>query len=185
MEWDKVEDLSQITSYIYRFHSDGEIVMDWMDVGLKVTISNVNLKLKSGRTYTAEVKAVNGGGFNSSRVHSSLIIVSEPPVLTGQPVSAVFKQGQLTLDWNNVFNIISGIPHHYSLVVGSRDGFSDVVDVSYTRDHLYDVSVPASTLVSSDLNELFVKITCTYNTGLFSIYSTTYKVLLLLHFKLI
>ncbi|KAH3708873.1 uncharacterized protein LOC127857111 [Dreissena polymorpha] len=176
MEWNSFEDHSHITSFKYRIHSDGEIVLDGMAVGFKDTISNVNLKLKSGRTYTAEVKAVNGGGLSSPNVQSSLTVASEPPALSGQPATAVIRQGKLTLDWGNVFNTISGIPHQYSLVVGSRDGFSDIVDVSYTRYHLYDVIVPTSTLVSPDITELCVKITCTFNTGLFSIYSTTFKV---------
>ncbi|KAH3708717.1 hypothetical protein DPMN_068176 [Dreissena polymorpha] len=68
-----------------------------------------------------------------------------------------------------------GVPIHYSLVVGSRDGFSDIADVSYTRDHVYDVIVPSSTLDSPNLNELYIKVTCTYSTGLFTTYSTSYK----------
>ena len=83
MEWNSFEDRSHITSFKYRIHSDGEIVMDWMAVGFKDTISNVNLKLKSGRTYTAEVKAVNGGGLSSPSVQSSLTVATEPPALSG------------------------------------------------------------------------------------------------------
>ena len=96
-------------------------------------------------------------------------------IFLGQPVAAVFEQGTLKLNWKDVFNTFHGVPHHYSLVVGSRDGFSDVAEVIYTRDHVYDVIVPSSTFVSPDLNEMYIKITCTYSTGLFSIYSTSYK----------
>ncbi|KAH3708755.1 hypothetical protein DPMN_068214 [Dreissena polymorpha] len=83
LEWINFEDRSLITSYRYRIHSNGKIVVDWMDAGFKDTISYLNLKLMSGQTYTAEVKAVNGGYFNSSSVQSSLVLVSEPPALSG------------------------------------------------------------------------------------------------------
>ncbi|KAH3708866.1 hypothetical protein DPMN_068325 [Dreissena polymorpha] len=83
MEWDNFEDRSQITSYRYRILSNGEIVVDWMDSGLKNTISNFHLNLMSGQTYNAEVKALNGGDLNSSSIQSSLVLVSEPPALSG------------------------------------------------------------------------------------------------------
>ncbi|KAH3799715.1 hypothetical protein DPMN_153327 [Dreissena polymorpha] len=83
MEWDNFEDSSEITSYSYRIQSNGEIVVDWTDAGLKDMFSNEHLKLKSGQTYTTEVHAENGGGFTSSGVKSSLIVASEPPALTG------------------------------------------------------------------------------------------------------
>ncbi|KAH3799520.1 hypothetical protein DPMN_153130 [Dreissena polymorpha] len=83
MEWNNFEDCSEITSYSYRIQSNGEVVVDWTDAGLKDMFSNEHLKLKSGQTYTTEVHAVNGGGFTSSGVKSSLIVASEPPALTG------------------------------------------------------------------------------------------------------
>ncbi|KAH3802452.1 hypothetical protein DPMN_156129 [Dreissena polymorpha] len=83
MEWNNFKDPSEITSYRYRIQSNGDIVVDWTDAGLKDMCSNEHLKLTSGETYTAEIQAVNGGGFASSVVKSSLIVASEPPALTG------------------------------------------------------------------------------------------------------
>ncbi|XP_052220285.1 uncharacterized protein LOC127837360 isoform X3 [Dreissena polymorpha] len=175
MECNNFEDPSEITSYSYRIQSNGEIVVDWTDAGIKDMFSNEHLQLKSGQTYTTEVHALNGGGFTSSDVKSSLIVALEPPELTGSHISAVFANGKLSLNWENVFNRIPGVPVHYSLIIGSRDGFSDIADVNYTRNHVYDVIVPSSTLVSSNLNELYIKVSCTYSTGMYTTYSTSYK----------
>ncbi|KAH3802480.1 hypothetical protein DPMN_156158 [Dreissena polymorpha] len=175
MEWNNFEDPSEITSYRYRIQSNGDIVVDWTDAGLKDMCSNEHLKLTSGETYTAEIQAVNGGGFASSGVKSSLIVASEPPALTGSHISAVFVSGKLTLDWENVFDTLTGVPTHYSLVVGSREGFSDIADVNYTRDHVYDIIVPSSTLVAPNLNKLYIKVSCTYTTGMFTTYNTSHK----------
>ncbi|KAH3799701.1 hypothetical protein DPMN_153313 [Dreissena polymorpha] len=83
MECNNFEDPSEITSYSYRIQSNGEIVVDWTDAGIKDMFSNEHLQLKSGQTYTTEVHALNGGGFTSSDVKSSLIVALEPPELTG------------------------------------------------------------------------------------------------------
>ncbi|KAH3708716.1 hypothetical protein DPMN_068175 [Dreissena polymorpha] len=98
MELNNFEDPSEITSFSYRIQSNGDIVVDWTDADRKDTFSNEHLKLKSGQIYTTEVHAVNGGGFTSFSVNSSLIVASDPPALTG-----VFYQ---ILNSNSIFAFI-------------------------------------------------------------------------------
>ncbi|XP_052249682.1 uncharacterized protein LOC127857316 [Dreissena polymorpha] len=172
-EWNDFMDDAQILSYQYRVLQDGLVIVDWSTVIFKNMASINNLALVSGNVYTAEVKAMNAGNLSSSNVKSSLLVSSEPPKLTGLPLKISAANQTLHFEWTDVFLPLNST-HYYSLVIGSQDGFNDIADVQYTRDQVYDVIVPESTYVTNDVNELFIYVSCTYNTGLFSTYRMSY-----------
>ncbi|KAH3774477.1 hypothetical protein DPMN_175859 [Dreissena polymorpha] len=93
-------------------------------------------------------------------------------ILSGNPANLTRLNDTLLLDWADVFNTAPDIPHRYGLIIGSRDGHTDIADVAHLSKHVYDVTIPSYTLVSPVVSELFVCIFCTYSTGLSSMYKT-------------
>jgi len=87
------------------------------------------------------------------------------------------RDGQtLKLDWGGVFNHLPDVPLAYSVVVGTLDGYTDVLDLSYTSGHTHDVIVPTETLLTPNPTKLFIKVRCTDVIGLSTVYETTYTI---------
>jgi len=97
-------------------------------------------------------------------------------MFTGNAVSTTRDGQTLRLDWGGVFNHLPDVPVAYSVVVGTLDGSTDVLDLSYTSGFSHVVTVPMTTLLTPNPTELFIKITCTDGTGLATVYATTYKI---------
>jgi len=93
---------------------------------------------------------------------------------TGNAVVTTRDGQTLRLDWKGVFNYLPNVPVAYSVVVGTFDGYTDVLDISYTSGHTHDIIVPTETLLTPNPSKLFIKITCTEVTGLATVYATTY-----------
>ena len=86
------------------------------------------------------------------------------------------RDGQtLRLDWGGVFNLLPDVPVAYSVVVGTLDGYTDVLDLSYTSGHTHHVIIPTETLITTNPTELFIKVTCIDLIGLSTVYETSYK----------
>ena len=96
-------------------------------------------------------------------------------IFTGNAIVTTRDGQKLTLDWGGVINHLPDVPVAYSVVVGTLDGYTDVLDLSYTSGHTHDVIVPTETLLTPNPTELFVKVTCTDVTGLSTLFETTYK----------
>jgi len=89
---------------------------------------------------------------------------------------ATTRVGQtLKLDWGDAFHLTQDVPVAYSVVIGTLNGYSDVLDLDYTSGHEYDVSIPSETLMTANPTELFIKIKCIDVTGLSTVLETVYK----------
>jgi len=95
-------------------------------------------------------------------------------MLTGNAVVTTRDGQTLRLDWGGVFNHLPDVPVAYSVVVGTLDGYTDVLDLSFTSGHTHDVIVPTETLLTPNPTNLFIKVTCTDINGLATVYATTY-----------
>jgi len=96
-------------------------------------------------------------------------------MFTGNAIVTTRDGQTLGLDWGSVFNHLPDVPVAYSVVVGTLDGYTDVLDISYTSGHTHDVIVPTETLLTPNPTELFIKVRCTAVTGLSTVYETTFK----------
>jgi len=96
-------------------------------------------------------------------------------MFTGNAIVTTRDGQTLRLDWGGVFNHLPGVPVAYSVVVGTLDGYTDVLDLRYTSGHAHDVIVPTETLLTPTPTELFIKVRCTAVTGLSTVYETTFK----------
>jgi len=103
-------------------------------------------------------------------------MVTRNEISTGNAI-VTSRDGQtLRLDWGGVFNHLPDVPVAYSVVVGTLDGYTDVLDLSYTSGHTHHVIIPTVTLLTSNPTELFIQVTCTDVTGLSTVYKTSYTV---------
>ncbi|KAH3774469.1 hypothetical protein DPMN_175851 [Dreissena polymorpha] len=121
-------------------------------------LSIENLDLKSNTIIAAEIKAVNVGQFTSETITTLIQEHNLAPPLTGYSANITRINDILLLDWADVFNTDPDILHRYGLIIGSRDGHTDIADVAHLSKHVYDVTIPPYTLISPIVNELFVRI---------------------------
>ena len=63
----------------------------------------------------------------------------------------------------------------YDVMVGSAQGFADIVDRQSLPVCLVKFQVPTSTIISADIKELFINIEAAYSTGMRHIHRTSYK----------
>ena len=68
-----------------------------------------------------------------------------------------------------------GVYVSYSVLIGSRPGYNDIEDVTNIRALEHDVIVPSYSILTPTVNEYFVEIKCSYITGHFEVYKTSYK----------
>ena len=65
----------------------------------------------------------------------------------------------------------------YSVIVGTKEGYSDILDVTFMTSTELQVDILDKANDGTDVNEIYITITCTYPTGLMTTYKTTYKIL--------
>jgi hypothetical protein len=80
----------------------------------------------------------------------------------------------LEIDWSGLFRSTDGLEATFDVLVGTRLGYADVIELKkiYVTRHI--INVPRSTIITPNVSELFIAITCTYNTGLYTMYITSY-----------
>ncbi len=86
----------------------------------------------------------------------------------------VFGQ-DMQLNWSEVFEIHKDAAVSYTLTIGSKTGYNDVTDAYVTTGTVFSFAIPSSTLISLQVNEVFIELTSVYATGMSTIYSTVYK----------
>ncbi|WAR31796.1 hypothetical protein MAR_034338, partial [Mya arenaria] len=177
ISWSKFKDTSGIDYYEYCISDDkNTTIVDWTNVHLKTVATARGLTLHNTETINVHVRATNTGQHRGEAVHASLFTISQPPVLSGIPMLASRNEHIIHIDWEQAFETLPEIPVVYSLVVGSKEGFTDILDISYYTGHTYDIVAPSSTLISPKITELFFTITCAYPTGISSVYRTIFTV---------
>ncbi|WAR31804.1 hypothetical protein MAR_034346 [Mya arenaria] len=175
ISWSEFEDTSGITFYEYCISDDrNTTIVEWTNVHLKTVATARGLTLHNTETLKVHVRATNTGQHTSEAVYASLFTISQPPALSGIPMLASRNEHIIHIDWEQAFDTLPKIPVVYSLVVGSKDGFTDILDLSYYTGNTYDIVAPSSTIISPKISELFFSITCTYPTGISSVYRTIF-----------
>ena len=96
-------------------------------------------------------------------------------LLKGYAMQVTRHDEKLHLNWAAVFEIIPDVPASYSLAIGTRRGYTDILDIHYVSAVDMDVSVPESTIITPIVKEIFIMIDCIYVTGLRASYVTSYK----------
>lgn len=180
IQWNGFDDLSGIVNFQYHIMQGSNSVIDWTSTGRQNTViecGNNKWTLMSNRSYTAEVRAENSGQYVSNNIKADVFVLSETPRLSGKDVQITKNGNRIELNWLDVFSLVSGVPMYYSLVVGTRRGYTDVADLRLMQAHTYDVNVPESTIISQNVAELFISISCIYTTGRFSVYETIHTLL--------
>ncbi|XP_053390270.1 uncharacterized protein LOC128553173 [Mercenaria mercenaria] len=174
LKWVGFEDLSGIDYYEYRLTQSGQAFFtDWTKT-YRNFVQVADIDMESGEI-TAEVRAINTGSFISESVNASHLVARHAPKLTGLTTTITRRGNSLTVNWADVFQIFEGVPLSYSLVIGSRRGYTDILDMNYITSTKYDVYIPDSTIITSNIKEVIVRIVCIYGTGLRTIYDTSYK----------
>ncbi|WAR31809.1 hypothetical protein MAR_034351 [Mya arenaria] len=136
ISWSDFEDTSGINFYEYCISDDrNATIVDWTNVHLKTVATARGLTLHNTETLNAHVRATNSGQHRGEAVHASLITISQPPALSGTPMLISQKGNIIHIDWEQAFDTLPEIPVVYSLVVGSKDGFTDILDLSYYTGH--------------------------------------------------
>jgi hypothetical protein len=79
------------------------------------------------------------------------------------------------MNWDGVFETADGVPLSYSVVVGTKPGVTDILDLNYTSGDMINVEIPRSTIITPNPTEVFIQITCIYATGLRTTYLTIFK----------
>ncbi|XP_052789886.1 uncharacterized protein LOC128224179 [Mya arenaria] len=175
ISWSGFEDTSGIDFYEYCISDErNATIVDWTNVLLKTVATARGLTLHNTETLNVSVRATNTGHHRSEAVHASFFTISQPPALSGSPMFVTRNEHLIHIDWEQAFDTLPEIPVVYSLVVGSREGFTDILDIAYYSGHTYDIVAPSSTLISPKITELFFTITCTYPTGMSSVYRTIF-----------
>ncbi|XP_053381647.1 uncharacterized protein LOC123555884 isoform X2 [Mercenaria mercenaria] len=175
LEWTGFEDLTGIDFYEYRLVCRNSSIVNWRSNGKHTAAELKGLDLQSGGLYTAEVRAVNSGHLVSEPVVADMIVHNHEPKLTGKPISVTGTNQRLLLDWSDVFRLSDGISVTYDVMIGSKLGFSDILELKSIEVNQYDVTVPKTTIITPNVQELFISISCTYSTGLFTQYKFSYK----------
>lgn len=173
--WEGFSDNSGISNYEYRLFSRTGNLIDWTDTASKDFISLSALSLDNSESYVAEVRAINLGQLRSENVSSTLLIMDQGPQLTGERINTTTDGRRLTLDWKNIFTMHPEIPVVYDVTVGTAKGYVDILDMRSLTTHTHSFHVPENTILTKNINELFIIISSVYSTGVSSTYSETYK----------
>ncbi|KAL4219902.1 hypothetical protein ACF0H5_020314 [Mactra antiquata] len=174
MEWSDFLDVTEIDHYEYRLKLENKTIVDWSKC-YQSTAEIHGSHLTSDEKYTAEVRAVNYGLFKSNSIKSDIIIHNQRPRLSGEPV-LLYRDGQrINIDWSNAFNLIDDLGATFDVAVGTRPGFTDILELNRVELDKYTFEMPNSTIITPDISELFFTITCTYSTGSYSVYKSNYK----------
>ncbi|XP_053399195.1 uncharacterized protein LOC123556900 isoform X2 [Mercenaria mercenaria] len=171
LKWVGFEDLSGIDYYEYRLTQSGHAIFTYWTKTYRNFVQVADVDMESGEI-NAEVRAINAGSFISESVNASLLVVRHAPRLT----ATITRRGNsFNVNWAGVFKTIEGVPLSYSLIIGSRRGYTDILDMNYITSTKYDIFIPDSTIITPNLKEVFFRIVCIYATGLRTIYDTTYN----------
>lgn len=96
-------------------------------------------------------------------------------MFSGKPVLIITSERNLQLNWQHVFATNKMIPIHYYITVGSTDGLCDITEGLSLTDTTRTFRIPQSTLVSENIQEVYISISAVYFTGMRTNYKTTFK----------
>ena len=97
-------------------------------------------------------------------------------ITSGEQINITTNGRRLTLEWKNIFTTHPEIPVLYDVMVGTAQGYVDILDIQSLTTHTRSFHVPEDTILTEKINELFITISAVYSTGISSTYSATYKV---------
>ena len=63
----------------------------------------------------------------------------------------------------------------FDLIVGSEEGYGDMVEKRGITSFTYTFLVPKTSVITDNIQAMFITVTSVYSTGMKSTYKTTYK----------
>ncbi|XP_033746935.1 uncharacterized protein LOC117332160 [Pecten maximus] len=159
--WEIFDDTKGINGYSYRICQGTQHVTDWKNTELRNYASLDHALLLQDDIYTVEVKACDNGEMFCQAVNGSFLISGKSPTLTGLHPTVTRVDSGVLLTWDDVFNVQSELLPRYTVTAGTDVGYSDLLRLVKTTDR----QVSFKDFNGSDV---FVSITCSYVTGLFT-----------------
>ena len=95
--------------------------------------------------------------------------------ITGRSIEVTNDGNGVSFDCNNVFENNTKVDVFYDVMVGSAQGFADIVDRHSLPVCSVTFQVPTYTIISADIKEIFINIEAAYSTGMRHTYRTSYK----------
>ena len=96
-------------------------------------------------------------------------------LVSGHEAQVTYNGQTANVDWKNVFEVNAEIPTTFDLIVGSEEGYSDIVEKQGMAISTHTFLVPKTSIITENIQELFITVTSVNPTGLKSAYKTTYK----------
>ncbi|XP_062605213.1 uncharacterized protein LOC134267002 isoform X2 [Saccostrea cucullata] len=160
--WPAFQDISGIAKYSVCIKSDEVMVYDWRDVGRHTYFSTDELTLDPHKNYSVYVFGTNKGEKDSNLINGSISINDVVPLQTGNPCVISGNNTSLLVSWKEVFELTSVLEPKFVVNIGSKVGYSDLLNNFKTSNNEY--------LMSSNSKQFYVVITAKYVTGSKSTY---------------
>ncbi|XP_041376862.1 uncharacterized protein LOC121389329 [Gigantopelta aegis] len=93
--------------------------------------------MEDGKTYEIQVQARNSRQLVSNPISTEFLFDSRLPQLTGHEAKLYVSSDMVHLDWKDVF-ITHQLKHSYTVSIGSREGYTDVISHLTTDDSHFD-----------------------------------------------
>ncbi|XP_052235488.1 uncharacterized protein LOC127847524 isoform X3 [Dreissena polymorpha] len=174
VEWDGIADAAGLNNYEYRVMTSEGVTVNWTDCGNYTFVDITGLNLKPEAIYAIQIRATNLAHATSDDIQTYTFPKGSAPQLTGNDARITLSHNNITLDWSDVFEehfLISPM-NTYDVVVGTRAGNNDVIDLSKKKETTIQFLKPKSSLANSIPTEIFVVIICWDANGQFGVYQT-------------
>ncbi|XP_046543946.1 uncharacterized protein LOC124254113 [Haliotis rubra] len=127
----------------------GEDVVKFTDVGSVEHVTLHSLNLQAGRTYYASVKAIDFVSKTTMAVSNGFLVDSTAPSLTGRHIQLEHRyiaSRFLHVCWTNVFSDLESGLSAFMVALGTRPGYDDLVDYSFTKEECIDMDTNGRTV---------------------------------------
>ncbi|XP_053405467.1 uncharacterized protein LOC128558963 [Mercenaria mercenaria] len=175
IEWSGFEDISDIDHYEYRVRHESDQNADWKSINKHTLVEVSALHLVPTELYRIHVRAVYSRGFISEPLTVNLLVYGEHPQLTGKAMTINLYNRTIEVDWTGVFDIPGFTDLVYDVTVGSRRGYSDVIQYQRVKFQHCTFSISESTTVSSKINEIFIFVVGINSAGRQTQYEISFK----------
>ncbi|WAR31711.1 hypothetical protein MAR_034253 [Mya arenaria] len=144
---DDESDINQCTCSIGMLPNKDNVQDQWYADTLSSCESNL-LQLKHGDKVYVNIKCVNNVELATTTtvasntvsmdfITSNQVTVNILPVNEGSPMLVSRNEHHIHINWEQAFDTLPEIPVVYSLVVGSKEGFTDILDISCYTGHTF------------------------------------------------
>ena len=104
------------------------------------------------------------------------VLIEPYYIFLGKSMRITRNEQSFQVDWQEVFDIGEENQVTFSLFVGSTAMYTDILEKHYVEYTHYTVGIPGYTVLTERVHEIYFTVKCIYPNGLFSTYSTSYKI---------